>query len=172
MTLVHGRSVHHPHFHPRTHDIPVAGIHFRSHHVPLLNLFTHFAVHAASSLGIPCSKVVPLPTQRRLWTVLRSPFAHKKSQENFERRVHKRAIKAWDADPEVIQRWIAYLRKHAMPGVGMKVTTWERIPLGIGASHIVRLDHTQVSTVDASKTIKALGQKIIAEESNAAQPSV
>ena len=66
-----------------------------------------------------------------------SPFAHKKSQENFERRVHKRAIKAWDADPEFVQRCIWYLRKNAMPGVGMKVTVlWGRVPLGIGASDL------------------------------------
>jgi small subunit ribosomal protein S10 len=50
--------------------------------------------------------------------------------------VHKRAIKAWDADPEVVQHWISYLRKNAMPGIGMKITFWDRVPLGIGASNL------------------------------------
>jgi ribosomal protein S10 len=169
MTLIHGRSVHKPFFHPRTHDIPVANIHFRSHHVRFLNLFTHFASHAASALGIPASQVVALPTQRRLWTVLRSPFAHKKSQENFERKVHKRAIKAWDAHPQVVQRWITYLRTHAMPGVGMKVITWERAPLGIGASHLKKEARGQVLT--PSKKIEALGKKIVVEETVSEMPT-
>ncbi|KAJ3514258.1 hypothetical protein NLJ89_g2477 [Agrocybe chaxingu] len=167
MTLVHGRSVNAPYFHQRTHDIPVANIHFRSHHIELLNLFTHFATHAASSLGIPCSRVVALPTKRTLWTVLRSPFAHKKSQENFERRVHKRAIKAWDADPEVVERWVRYLRAHALAGVGMRVTTWDRVPLGIGSA-VVRGHERYNPAVDASKRIKQLGKKIVDEEKKAA----
>ncbi|KAF8808950.1 ribosomal protein S10 [Phlegmacium glaucopus] len=171
MTLVHGRSVFPPHLHPRTHGIPVANVHFRSHHIPLLKLFTHFALHAASSLGIPASNVIFLPTQRSLWTVIRSPFAHKKSQENFERRVHKRAIKAWDADPEVVQRWIAYLRKNAMPGVGMKITIWDRVPLGMGASDLDGLDTMENLMVEAPSNIKTLGHQIVAEEVSK-QPSV
>jgi small subunit ribosomal protein S10 len=168
-TLVHGRSVQEPYFHPRTHSIPVANLHFRSHHVRLLNLFTHFAVHAASSLGIPSSKVVCLPTKRSLWTVPRSPFAHKKSQENFERKIHKRAIKAWDADPEVVHRWIMYLRTNAMPGVGLKVTTWERLPLSLAGSNIAQADvlnTAQNLSIDSVKKIKALGKKIVAEEAS------
>ena len=166
MTLVHGRSAFSPHLLPRTQGIPVANIHFRSHHIPLLKLFTHFALHAATSLGIPASNVIPLPTQRSLWTVIRSPFAHKKSQENFERKVHKRAIKTWDADPDVVERWILYLRKNAMPGVGMKVTTWERLPLGFGSVDVYDLDKDTDANllVDAPSSIQALGQQIIVEE--------
>ena len=167
MTLVHGRSVHNATIHPQTHAIPVANIHFRSHHPELLNLFTHFTLHAASSLGIPTSRVVALPTKRTLWTVLRSPFAHKKSQENFERRVHKRAIKAWDADPEVVQRWIAYLRKHALAGIGMKVTVWDRVPLGIGNAKLVYPDEDFQNPAAATpEKIKLLGKKIVQEEVN------
>ena len=165
MTLVHGRGVHEPFIHPRTHDIPVASIHFRSYHVERLNFFTHFVLHAASSLGIPTSGVASLPTKRTLWTVLRSPFAHKKSQENFERKVHKRAIKAWDADAEVVQRWIAYLRTHALAGVGMKVTTWDRVPLGIGNAKILYSDEDNANPgLTAPKKIKQLGAQITREE--------
>ncbi len=62
--LIHGRSFHLPYYHPHTHSIPVASIQFRSHFPRLLDLFTHFASHAASSLAIPVSRVVMLPTQR------------------------------------------------------------------------------------------------------------
>jgi small subunit ribosomal protein S10 len=162
-SVVHGRGVHLPFFHRRTHDIPVANIQFRSHHPYLLDLFTHFATHAAYSLGIPISRVCYLPTKRTLWTVPRSPFIHKKSQENFERRVHKRMIKAWDADPEVVERWCAYLRHHALGGVGMRVTKWERMPLGIGATRLAHAMGGLEGTGDSQK-IKALGEKIVKEE--------
>jgi small subunit ribosomal protein S10 len=168
-TLVHGRSIHYPYFHPPTHDVPVANIQFRSHHPRLLDLFTHFATHAAYSLGIPISRVYMLPTKRTLWTVLRSPFVHKKSQENFERRVHKRAIKAWDADPEVIDRWFKYLRRHAMGGVGMRTTKWERMPLGVGQARLAHvMDRLETPVSSNVEKIKALGNKIIMEERGAA----
>lgn len=35
---------------------------------------------------------IPLPTQRRVFCVLRSPHVNKKSREHFEIRVHKRLI--------------------------------------------------------------------------------
>ena len=35
---------------------------------------------------------IPLPTEIRRWTVLRSPHADKKSMETFELRIHKRLI--------------------------------------------------------------------------------
>jgi len=99
--------------------------------------------------------------------VLRSPFVHKKSQENFERKTHKRAIKAWDADPEVVHRWITYLRANAMPGVGLKVTTWERLPLdGTASTTNDNLITAQNIATQAPQKIKALGKKILVEEAS------
>ena len=47
-----------------------------------------------------------------------------------------------DVDPEVVQRCVLYVRKNvsATPGVGMKVMTWERVPLGIRAVDIDEMD--------------------------------
>jgi small subunit ribosomal protein S10 len=165
-TLIHGRGVHNPFYHPQTYGIPVASVHFRSHHIRLLEFFTHFASHAASSLGIPISRVARLPTQRTLWTVPRSPFAHKKAQENFDRRVHKRAIKAWDADPEVVDRWLMYLRKHALGGVGMRVTRWERLPVGYGATRLAHIKQQMAGPAPQTveEAVKALGEEIIVKE--------
>lgn len=39
---------------------------------------------------------IPLPTQRTVDTVLRSPHVHKDSREQFEMRVHKRLIDVHD----------------------------------------------------------------------------
>ena len=95
----------------------------------------------------------------------RSPFAHKKSQENFERRTHKRAIKAWDADPEVIDRWFQYIRKHAMGGVGMRALRWTRMPLGVGEAHV---QQAKQATTTPQVQIKKLADKIVAEEAKKA----
>ena len=52
------------------------------------------------------SKVVgpiPLPTERRKYTVNRSTFVHKDAREQFEMRVHKRIIDILDPSPKVIE---------------------------------------------------------------------
>ncbi|KAF8638122.1 hypothetical protein AX17_002421 [Amanita inopinata Kibby_2008] len=180
-SYVPGRSIHLPFLHPRTRSIPVATIHFRSYHIELLELLTHFTSHAATALGIPISRVVKLPTQRTLWTVPRSPFVHKKSQENFERKVHKRLIKAWDADAEVVERWVKYLRKHALGGVGMRIVRWDRMPLGVGRKRLEGItaqlegfNASAAATANAEPAgpkmieaeIKKLGEQIIKRESS------
>lgn len=167
-TVVHGRGVLEPYRHPRTHGVPVASIQFRAHFPTSIQLAAHFASHAAASLGIPISGVVSLPTQRTLWTVPRGPFAHKKSQENFERRVHARAIKAFDADAEVVDRWVRYLEAHALPGVGMRVVRWHRLPVGIGRSHLQSVvGRMRLGRPTNKQKVKELGAKIVEVESQA-----
>ena len=167
-----GRSVIEPLYHPRTHGIPVATIHLRSHHPYLLHLFSHFSAHAASALGIPISKPTPLPMARNLWTVIKSPFAQKKSQENFERRTYKRVIKAWDADYEVINRWVRYLETNALAGVGIRVVKWDRAPVGVGQKVLgvvsAAVDPQGMLDAGRKRQIEALGQKIVEQELAAA----
>jgi small subunit ribosomal protein S10 len=45
---------------------------------------------------------IPLPTERKLYTVLRSPHVNKKSMEQFERRIHKRLIDIKEPTSETI----------------------------------------------------------------------
>ncbi|OBZ73405.1 37S ribosomal protein S10, mitochondrial [Grifola frondosa] len=163
--VVNGRGVRQPYYHPQTHGIPVASIQFRSYHPELLDLFAHFTSHAAASLAIPISRTVHLPTQRSLWTVPRSPFVHKKSQENFERKVHKRLIKAWDAHHEVVDLWIKYLEEHAMPGVGIRVTKWQSAPVGIGQKTLEAvMNQMRLDSVTRAEKVKALGEQIVQQE--------
>ncbi len=49
-------------------------------------------VRAAIATGAAIRGPVPLPTRRRVYTVLRSPHIDKKSREQFEVRTHKRLI--------------------------------------------------------------------------------
>lgn len=171
--IIHGRSILEPIYHERTHSIPAATVHLRSYHVPLVSIFTHFVVHSAAALGIPVSKPMPLPIQRSLWTVPKGPFAHKKVQENFDRKTFKRVIKAWDTDPEVVERWVRYLEKHALAGVGMRVVRWERAPVGVGQkvadSVKAAMDAARLDT--NKEKVKALGEQIIKQELGAAKDS-
>lgn len=100
-----------------------------------------------------------------MWTVLKGPFVHKKNQENFERRVHKRAIKAYDADPEVVERWIKYLESHTMGGVGMRIIRWERVQVGVGEERLKGVvDQMRLASVRSADKVKALGDKIVEQE--------
>ena len=59
-------------------------------------------VATAERTGAQISGPVPLPTERTLFTVLRSPHKNKDSREQFERRTHKRLIEIVDPTPQTI----------------------------------------------------------------------
>ncbi|ORX45295.1 ribosomal protein S10 [Hesseltinella vesiculosa] len=108
-----------------THDIPVCNLQLRGYLPQQLDFFADFAQRAAFHLGMPCSGTVPLPTQTSKWTVIKSPFVHKKSQENFERKTHKRLLQIKDSHPEVVDRWLRYLTMNAPAGIGLRATRFE-----------------------------------------------
>ncbi|KAI7862291.1 ribosomal protein S10p/S20e-domain-containing protein, partial [Spinellus fusiger] len=110
---------------PTTHNIPVCNLQLRGYLPQKLDFFADFARRAAYHMNMPCSGTVPLPTQTSRWTVIRSPFVHKKSQENFERKTHKRLLQIKDAHPEVVDRWLLYLTRNAPAGIGLRATQWE-----------------------------------------------
>jgi ribosomal protein S10 len=89
-----------------------------------------FAMRAAYYLGLPASGPTPLPKIIERWTMPRSNFVHKKSQENFERITLRRLVQIQDGHPETVQVWLAFLRKHAFYGVGMKANVWQHEELG------------------------------------------
>ncbi|MEN3315395.1 MAG: 30S ribosomal protein S10 [Acidimicrobiales bacterium] len=45
---------------------------------------------------------IPLPTEKRRWTVIRSPFKDKDSREHFEMRVHKRLLDILEPTPKTV----------------------------------------------------------------------
>jgi len=58
----------------------------------LLDKSTEKIVRTAKSTGAVISGPIPLPTDRTVYTVLRSPHVNKKSREQFQTKVHKRLI--------------------------------------------------------------------------------
>jgi ribosomal protein S10 len=95
-----------------------------------VEFFADFAIRAAYYLNLPVSGPVPLPRIVERWTVPRSNFVHKSSQENFERITLRRLIQIKDGNLQAVQAWLAFLRKHAFYGVGMKANVWEHDSLG------------------------------------------
>ncbi|CAK7243933.1 MAG: mitochondrial 37S ribosomal protein rsm10 [Sporothrix thermara] len=124
------------------YGVPSADLQLRSYSKRGLELFSDFALRAAYYLGLPAFGPVPLPRITERWTVPRSHFIFKKSQENFERITMRRLIQIRDGHPETVQVWLAFLQKHAYPGVGMKANVWEFDKLDVGKE----MDATAEST--------------------------
>jgi small subunit ribosomal protein S10 len=59
-------------------------------------------VRTAKRTGAEIAGPIPLPTQRTLYTVLRSPHVNKKSREQFEMRIHKRLIEITKSSPQTL----------------------------------------------------------------------
>lgn len=114
------------------YGLPVCDLQLRAYSVRNLEFFADFAIRAAYYLKLPVSGPVPLPRIVERWTVPRSNFVHKKSQENFERITLRRLIQIKDGHPDTVQIWLAFLRKHAFYGVGMKANVWEFDGLDVG----------------------------------------
>lgn len=108
-----------------THGIPVANLQLRSYSVRNLEFMADFALRAAYYLDLPAKGPVPLPRITERWTIPRDVFIFKKSMENWERITMRRLIQIQDGHPEVVQRWLAFVRKWCWYGVGMKANVWE-----------------------------------------------
>ena len=63
---------------------------------------TKLIVDTAAKTGARISGPIPLPTERNLYTVIRSPHVNKDSREQFEMRTHKRLIDILDPTPNTV----------------------------------------------------------------------
>lgn len=59
-------------------------------------------VRTARNTGAKIVGPIPLPTKKRIYTVIRSPHIDKTSREQFESRTHKRLIDIIDSTPQTI----------------------------------------------------------------------
>ena len=107
------------------YGVPVCDLQLRTYSIRNLLLFADFAVRAAYYMGLAARGPIPLPRITERWTVPRSNFIFKKSQENFERITMRRLIQIQDGHPDVVKAWLAFLQKHQYHGVGMKANIWE-----------------------------------------------
>ncbi|OTB17682.1 hypothetical protein K445DRAFT_328700 [Daldinia sp. EC12] len=137
------------------YGVPSCDLQLRSFSIPNLEFFCDFALRAAYYLNLPAFGPIPLPKIVERWTVPRSHFIFKKSQENFERITRRRLIQIRDGHPETVQIWLAYLQKHAYYGIGMKANVWEFDSIGTGK----KVDEQQDSLQQiVEKKMKAFGR--------------
>ncbi|GAW90911.1 30S ribosomal protein S10 [Calderihabitans maritimus] len=59
-------------------------------------------VETAKRTGARVSGPIPLPTEKSIFTVLRSPHVNKDSREQFEMRTHKRLIDILEPTPKTV----------------------------------------------------------------------
>ncbi|KAK4123253.1 Nucleotidylyl transferase [Parathielavia appendiculata] len=125
------------------YGVPSCNLQLRSYSIRNLEFFCDFALRAAYYLGLPAFGPVPLPRMVERWTVPKSTFIFKKSQENFERITMRRLIQIRDGHPETVQLWLAFLQKHAYYGIGMKANVWEFSKLDVGKEMEENLEQTE-----------------------------
>lgn len=77
-------------------------------------------VLTAKRTGAKISGPIPLPTCKRIFTVLRSPHVDKKSREQFEIRIHKRLIDITQFTPQTVD---ALMKLDLPAGVDVEIKT-------------------------------------------------
>ena len=77
-------------------------------------------VETAQRTGATVSGPVPLPTEKNVYCVIRSPFKDKDSREHFEIRTHKRMIDIHQPTPKTVDS----LQRVDLPaGVDIEIKT-------------------------------------------------
>ena len=84
----------------------------------ILDLSAGRIVETAERTGASVVGPVPLPTRIERFTVRRSPFIDKTSQEHFEIRTHKRLIDVLDPDSRTID---TLMRLNLPAGVDIEI---------------------------------------------------
>jgi small subunit ribosomal protein S10 len=80
----------------------VIRIRLKSYDHRLLDQSSKRIVETAKKTGAKVSGPIPLPTEKEIFTILRSPHVNKDSREQFERRTHKRLIDIVNPTPKTI----------------------------------------------------------------------
>ena len=69
----------------------------------LLDKSTEKIVKTAKGTGAIISGPIPLPSERSIYTILRSPHVNKKSREQFQTKIHKRLIDILNSTPKTVE---------------------------------------------------------------------
>ena len=77
-------------------------IRLKSYDHRLLDQSAKKIVDSVKKTGSAVNGPIPLPTEKEVFTILRSVHVNKDSREQFERRTHKRLIEIVDPTPQTI----------------------------------------------------------------------
>ncbi|TFG85338.1 MAG: 30S ribosomal protein S10 [Spirochaetales bacterium] len=93
-------------------------VRLRGFDVRLIDESSKSIVSTVQRAGAKVAGPIPLPTKISKYTVLRSPFVHKKAREQFEMRTHKRLIDIISPTPEVMD---ALMKLELPAGVDVEI---------------------------------------------------
>ncbi len=68
----------------------------------IIDQSTKTIINTVERTGAKVIGPVPLPTEKRKYTVLRSTFVHKDSRDQYEMRIHKRLLEIVNLSPKTI----------------------------------------------------------------------
>ena len=91
-----------------------------SYDVEMLDQASSRIVETMKKSGAKISGPIPLPTEKEIVTILRSPHKYKDSREQFERRTHKRLIVINEPSKETMD---SLTRLDLPSGVDIKIET-------------------------------------------------
>ncbi len=69
----------------------------------IIDQATRTIIEAAQSSGAKVIGPVPLPTEKKIYTVLNSTFVKKDSRKQYEIRVHKRLLDILEPTPKTVE---------------------------------------------------------------------
>jgi len=69
----------------------------------IIDQATKTIMEAIQATGVKIVGPVPLPTEKKIYTVNRSTFVHKDAREQFEMRVHKRLLDIYEPTAKTIE---------------------------------------------------------------------
>ena len=93
-------------------------IKLRSYDHNLVDKSTEKIVKTVRNSGAVVTGPIPLPTEKKIFTVLRSPHVNKKAREQFEMRTHKRLIDIMNPSTAVMD---ALMRLELPAGVDVEI---------------------------------------------------
>jgi len=77
-------------------------IKIRAYDHKIIDQSTKTIMETAERTGARVLGPVPLPTEKKKYTVLKSSFVHKDSRDQYEMRIHKRLLDILDPTPKTI----------------------------------------------------------------------
>ena len=93
-------------------------IRLKSYDHKLLDFSAAKIVETAKRTGAMVSGPIPLPTEKNIYTILRSPHVNKDSREQFEMRTHKRLIDILEPTSKTVD---ALMRLDLPAGVDIEI---------------------------------------------------
>lgn len=99
-------------------DAQTIRIRLRAFDHRVLDQSTHEIVNTAKRTGAGVRGPIPLPTNIKKFSVIRSPHIDKKSQEQFEMRKHNRVLDIIDPTPQTVD---ALMKLDLAAGVDVEI---------------------------------------------------